>query len=173
MKKITALSLSLLACCAVAASNNTAPAANATQPAAMQSQSNATMNMPVTNLASNMQVKQAYVETWQPTDSSAGAFMELVNHSNKAITVIAAFTPVAEETELHDFANVNGQQVMQQVAKIVVKADSEDDLKPGGFHVMLMGLNKPLQNGMSVPITLIFSDGSDLQVNATVGTQAS
>ena len=173
MKKITALSFSLMACCAVAASNNAAPAVNAMQPAVMQNQSNAIMNMPVTNLAGNMQVKQAYVETWQPTGNSAGAFMELVNHSNRAITVIAAFTPLAQETELHDFADINGQQVMQQVAKIVVKANSEDDLKPGGFHVMLMGLNKPLQNGMSVPITLIFSDGSDLQVNAIVGKQIS
>jgi copper(I)-binding protein len=104
------------------------------------------------------------------TDSTlAQVFMELDNNGTKSHTLIAATSPVAKEVELHETTHKHGKKAgMEQIKDIVIKPHSDEELKMGGFHVMLMGLKQPLKPGDNVPITLIFSDGSSLQVVAPV-----
>lgn len=161
MKRLVGISLMLVASACFAATTTAAPNNANTTPA--NAAAAATM-------ASTVAAQTPTVELWQQNTSSAGVFMQLDNQSNQRATIVAAYSPVAAETELHDFVTIKGQTVMQQVSEIVIKAKSDDVLKPGGFHVMLMGLKKPLSEGAAVPITLIFADGSDLQVNAHVAS---
>jgi copper(I)-binding protein len=57
---------------------------------------------------------------------------------------------------------------MRQVERIEVPAAGRVELKPGGLHVMLIGLERPLQEDEVVPITLRFADGSEQTVDAPV-----
>lgn len=70
----------------------------------------------------------------------------------------------ASEAQLHETSQKEGMAMMRPVQSI----DTPADLKPGGYHIMLVGLKKPLSPGQRVPLTFIFKDGSVDQVSATV-----
>lgn len=124
----------------------------------------------VSGLASSqISVKTPKVEIYAKNSGSAEIYMELDNASKTSYALIAANSPVAEQVQLHKTINEgNGQSMMKAVRKIEIPAKKDADLKPGGFHVMLMDLKQPLKVGADVPFTLIFSDGSYLKLDAKV-----
>ena len=62
----------------------------------------------------------------------------------------------------------NGMMKMSPVQRIEVPAKGETALRPGGLHLMIFGLKKPLVPGDTVRLTLTFDDGSRVQVAAPV-----
>lgn len=101
--------------------------------------------------------------------NAAEVFMELDNKSRYPHFLKAAYSPVAAQTQLHLTVHQNGYESMRQVERILIKPNSDRQLQPGGLHVMLMGLKQPLKKGDTIPVVLIFSDGSNVSVNAQVG----
>ena len=92
-----------------------------------------------------------------------GSFGTLVNDTDAEITVTGGSSPVAGMVELHETAMVEGEMVMQPKPDgFVVPAGGSLTLEPGGFHIMLMGLNETLAPGVEVPITLTLSNGESL-----------
>lgn len=118
--------------------------------------------------ASVVQARHPQVEAVPAGQRATQVFMDLVNTGNRAHTVIAALSPLSKETQLHKTVKVDGKAQMRQVSRIKIKAHNDRDLHQGGFHVMLMGLNQQLKAGQAVPVTLVFADGSDMQVQAMV-----
>lgn len=66
----------------------------------------------------------------------------------------------------------SGEMVMQEVESIVVPADGGVELKPGGYHVMLIDLVKPLETGQTFDVTLTFAKAGDVVVSVTVADEA-
>jgi hypothetical protein len=98
------------------------------------------------------------------TGMTAG-FGMLANPSAKAITVIGAFTSAAKAVQLHEVVDKDGAMVMQQKAGgLVIPAGGMLELKPGGNHLMLIGLTRAITAGDLVPVTLITADGGLLKV---------
>lgn len=120
--------------------------------------------------AATVEVKDAYVRLMPPTQKVTGAFMTLVNTSDSVRAAVSAKSSVSEVSELHNHINNNGVMQMRQVDKIEVPAGGSTELKPGGYHVMLINLTKPLQLGQMVDITLNFDDGSSTEFQAEVKT---
>jgi len=113
-------------------------------------------------------VQQPGVRLMNTHANAAEAYMELDNKGQKAHTLIAAYTPVDEETVLHKTVMENGKPVMRKIQRIVIPAKNATELKFGGIHVMLLGIKEPLMPNQVVNITLIFNDGSNLVVPAKV-----
>lgn len=111
-----------------------------------------------------------------PTDATnTAAFMTLQNTGKFDHHLVAAFTPAAKQIQLHVTFMEKGQSEfsmmrMRQVHDFVIKAGKSESFKPGAHHIMLMGLTQKLNLGDTVPVTLLFSDGSYEQVNAIVKT---
>ncbi|ADD29628.1 copper chaperone PCu(A)C [Meiothermus ruber] len=108
--------------------------------------------------------------------SVSGAFMTLANPSDKAIRVIAVESPIAGKVEIHQTTIVKGAggtEVMQMrpVQFLEIPAKGRVELKPGGYHIMLMMLKEPLQEGKIVRITLRLEGGGALVVEAPVKAQ--
>ncbi len=106
----------------------------------------------------------------------SGAFMTLSNPSDRAIRVIAAESPIAGKVEIHQTTIVKGAggtDVMQMrpIQFLEIPAKGKVELKPGGYHIMLMMLKEPLQEGKIVRITLRLEGGSTLLVEAPVKAQ--
>ncbi|WP_238161555.1 copper chaperone PCu(A)C [Kribbella antibiotica] len=102
------------------------------------------------------------------------AFMALTNPGNADIKLISATSPVAGMVQLHEMAMKDGKMVMQEKAGgVSVPAASHAHLSPGGDHIMLMDLKKPLKPGDEVPLTLKFSDNTthDLTVPVKAFTE--
>ncbi|MED7789124.1 copper chaperone PCu(A)C [Francisella sp. 19X1-34] len=103
-------------------------------------------------------------------DSNAEVKMRIKNSSDKTADIVAAYSPIDRETQLHHFVqNSKGQKVMKQIKNIEIYPHNSVALSFQELHVMLEGLNKKLQAGDKVPLVLILDDGSSISIDATVG----
>jgi copper(I)-binding protein len=101
---------------------------------------------------------------------ATGAFMQLKSADGAAL--VAAESPVAGIVEIHEMKMENNVMRMRAIPKLELPAGQAVDLKPGGYHVMLMDLKQPLKQGDSVPIKLKFQgkDGKpqEIEIKAEV-----
>ncbi|WP_433124826.1 copper chaperone PCu(A)C [Micromonospora sp. CA-240977] len=94
------------------------------------------------------------------------AFGTLVNDGDSDVTVTGVATSVSS-MELHEMAMKDGTMVMRQKqGGIVIKARGTHALEPGGDHLMLMNLTRPVRAGDEVTFTLAFADGRTQQFRA-------
>lgn len=129
-----------------------------------------TASFPCASFAADptLMIQDPYVRLAPPNAPATGAFMVIRNTGNSDRKLVKAESPVARVVELHNHINENGVMKMREVASIEVKASGQAELKPGSYHVMLIGMHKPLNEAENVPITLRFDDGSTMQINAPV-----
>ena len=104
--------------------------------------------------AQEVSVKDPWVRGTVQGQSATGAFMELTGKSNARL--VGAASPVAKTVEVHNMKVENGVMKMFPVDVIDLPAGKPVKLAPGGYHVMLMGLQKPLNAGDKVPLKLTF-----------------
>ncbi|KAA8889156.1 copper chaperone PCu(A)C [Nocardia colli] len=121
-----------------------------------------------TRAADSVTIKDQWVKA-ADGDMSA-AFGELNNSSDKARTVVSATSPASGRVELHEVvADAGGTKTMRPKAGgFVIPAHGKAELRPGGDHIMFMGLTGPLRTGTETPVTLTFDDGSTTTFTAQV-----
>lgn len=97
-------------------------------------------------------------------------FGTLVNDGDEDVTVVSASSDITDMMELHETVeNADGTMAMQpKEGGFVVPAGGDHELAPGGDHIMVMDLNRPLKPGEEVTFTLTLSDGSTSEFTATV-----
>lgn len=104
-----------------------------------------------------------------PGSGQGGAFLTVVNAGSNADRLIAARSPVAPVTELHETIDDNGVMKMRPVpGGFEVPAGGRLELKPGGKHLMFVGLTTPLTAGSEIEITLVFEKAGEIAVKAPV-----
>ena len=116
----------------------------------------------------DLKIHDPYVRLAPPGAPTTGAFMVIKNMGSTDRKLLKAESPVAKTVELHTHINENGVMKMREVPDIEIKAQSQTELKPGGLHVMLIGMKQTLKEGDLVPISLNFDDGSKQQIEAPV-----
>ena len=100
---------------------------------------------------------------------AGGAFMMIHNAGNRGDRLISAESDMAGLVQLHTTLVEDGVMKMRQVeGGIEVPADGMAELKPGGFHVMMMGLTGPLEEGASFPVTLTFEQAGAVTIDVKV-----
>ena len=105
-------------------------------------------------------IKNVSARATMPGMSTTAAYMTIENRGDKSISLVEASSPLAKKTELHTTDMDNGVMKMREVPTLDIDAGGEVVLKPGGYHIMLMGLEKAIMEGDEVPVELKFSDGS-------------
>lgn len=123
-----------------------------------------------TLFASNIEVKDSYVRATPPNLPNSAAFMTVTNSSNNDISIVSASSDVSKVVELHTHDMKDGVMKMYQVPEIKIPANGQTVLKPGGFHVMFIGLNHPLKKGENVTFKLEFSNGESQTITAPIKT---
>jgi copper(I)-binding protein len=103
-----------------------------------------------------VKVDDAWVRGTVSTQKATGAFMRLTPSANARL--VAAQSPVAGVVEIHEMAMENDVMKMRQIPGLDLAAGRTLELKPGGYHVMLMDLKQQMKGGDSVAITLVFED---------------
>lgn len=114
-------------------------------------------------------VKDAWVRGTVAQQSATGAFMSLTADADARL--VSASSPAAAVVEIHEMAMDGGVMKMRAVPALALPAGKPVELKPGGYHVMLMDLRKPLSAGDVVPITLTIEKSgqrSTVEVKAPV-----
>ena len=103
--------------------------------------------------AHEVQVNQAWARATPVGQDSAGVFMEILVPRDAKL--IEARTRGAKKTELHEMKMERDIMKMRPVKSIPLPANTPTVLKPGGLHIMLLGLKKPLKQGDKLPLTLV------------------
>lgn len=106
-------------------------------------------------------IEEPFARAVPPGQPNSAAFMTLKNESSDIVRIISATSNVSEVTELHTHTEVDGVMQMRQIDAIEIPAEGMTELKPGGLHVMLIGLTQNLAEGDTVEVTLNFEDGSN------------
>src|SRR6185369_4062821 len=123
------------------------------------------------------QVEGAWVRSAVPGQQGTGAFMKLT--ANEPMQLVGVSTPVAGVAELHEMKMEGDVMRMRAIGKLDLPPGRTVELKPGGYHLMLMDLKQPLVQGATVPISLVLRDSKgvesklDLNVPVRVAAPAS
>lgn len=105
-----------------------------------------------------VKVEDAWIRGTVATQKATGAFMRLTPSANARL--VAALSPAAGVVEIHEMAMERDIMKMRQIPGLDLAAGRTMELKPGGYHLMLMDLKKQLKGGEQVPISLVFEDES-------------
>lgn len=114
-----------------------------------------------------MHVMKPYARATAAGQPAGGGFLTLHN-AGPADRLIAASAPVSASVELHSMKMDGNVMRMRQVDAIDLPTNERVELKPGGLHLMFIGLKAPLKAGQSFPLTLKFEKAGELTVNARV-----
>ena len=108
--------------------------------------------------AQEVAISAPWVRGTVPQQKATGLFMNI--EAAQDVRLIGAATPVAGVVEIHEM-KVDEQGVMRMrelSGGLPIAKGQTVELKPGGYHVMLMELKQPLKGGDTVPVTLTFED---------------
>ncbi|WP_432788092.1 copper chaperone PCu(A)C [Novosphingobium rhizosphaerae] len=104
-----------------------------------------------------------------PGQTVGGGFLVVTNSGAKDDKLVSVTSPVATEVQLHTMSMDGDVMRMRQVTGgLTVPAHGKLELKPGGFHVMFLGLKAPLALGAKVPATLTFQRAGKVKVEFAV-----
>ncbi|WP_420411825.1 copper chaperone PCu(A)C [Roseibium sp.] len=119
--------------------------------------------------AGDLMLSKAWTRATPPKAKAGGGFVEIMNMGSEADRLVAAKSDVAKKTELHEMAVTDGVMKMREMeGGIEVPAGETVTLKPGGLHIMFMGLNQSFEEGSKVPVVLTFEKAGDVTVELDV-----
>jgi copper(I)-binding protein len=103
-------------------------------------------------------VTDAWVRGTVPGQRATGVFMQLASPADTAL--VAVSSPVAKAAEIHTMSMEGGVMRMRAIASLPLPAGKKVELKPGGYHLMLLDVAQPLKEGEVVAVTLTFTDAA-------------
>jgi len=98
----------------------------------------------------------------------AAAYLTLHNGGTQPVVVNGVTSPAAGAAMIHESALVNGQSTMRAHEPLRLGAGETVHFAPGGLHIMLHSLKRPLAPGDEVPLVLLLEGGGSLTVTARV-----
>ena len=99
---------------------------------------------------------------------NGAAYFRIENHGREADRIVSAASAIADRVELHTHEMDGGVMKMRHVHSVEVPAHGAVPFKPGGLHVMLIGLRQPLVADESFPLTLVFEKAGSVEVTVEV-----
>ena len=119
--------------------------------------------------ASDVVVKDAFARASATPSSEVGAvYFTIENATAEADLLTAMTTPVAGMAHLHRTVTDGDVAKMEGLDGLEIPARASVELKPGGLHVMLMGLKRPLKEGEQFSLHLVFAKAGDVEVTVPV-----
>lgn len=120
-------------------------------------------------IAGEIAVTNAWTRAMLPGAEVAGGFVTITNSGRTDDRLIAVSSPLAAKAELHSMDLVDDVMTMRPIeGGLAIAAGSKIELKPGGNHLMLMGMDTPLKEGERAEVTLTFEGAGDISVELMV-----
>ncbi len=119
---------------------------------------------------SAIQVDEAYARSSGKHAKAGAAFMMIVNTGEADDRLIGVISDVADRVELHTHkVDENGVAKMIHVEEgFTIPAGQSHMLQRGGDHVMFMGLSQPFEQDATIPVTLIFEQAGEVEIEVPV-----
>lgn len=114
----------------------------------------------------NVTIIEPWARATVPGQPVAAAYMKI--SSTSATRLLSAETDVAKEVQVHTMQNHDGVMKMREHGQLDIQAGQTVELAPGGLHLMLLGLKKPLAAGDILTVKLTFEDARKVKSTAVV-----
>ena len=114
-----------------------------------------------------LQITDVWSRATPPLVEVGAAYFTAENRASTADTLIGVSSPVVERAEMHTHTMKDGM-MMHQLDSIEVAAGGTLEFKPGGNHIMLIGLKHSLVEGERFPLTLKFKHAGNVELNVEV-----
>ena len=112
--------------------------------------------------------ENAYIRAPIAGQKNTAAFLVLINPGKQDRVLVGVETSLAGRAELHSHTQVDGMMRMRHEKQLVLPAGQRLELAPGGLHIMLFDITRPVRSGQSVDLELFFADGDHLSVTAQI-----
>jgi copper(I)-binding protein len=112
-------------------------------------------------------VGHPYARATGAGQTTGGGYMKLVN-GGAADRLVSVSADVSKSVELHEMKMESDVMKMRQVDAIALQAGQTVELKPGGYHLMFVGLKAPLKAGESFPMKLKFEKAGEVTVDVKI-----
>ena len=116
----------------------------------------------------DIQVRHPWTRATPPGAKVAAGYLEIRNLGQTPDRVTGAATPAAERVEFHMTTREGDVMKMREVKGFDVPARQRLTLRPGGLHLMIVGLKQPLTMGGRVPLTLRFERAGEIKIELEV-----
>ena len=111
--------------------------------------------------AANLSVTDAWARATMPGQKVSAAYMQL--QSDADARLVSASSPAVPRVEVHEMKMDGDVMRMREVKSIELPKGKTVSLEPGGYHIMLMNLTKPIAAGEVIPLTLVVESGGKRQ----------
>lgn len=118
--------------------------------------------------AGALQIDHPWSRALPPNAATGAVYLGLHNQGKTADRLLSAQTPQATKTEIHTMLQLGEVMKMQKLDSVGIAAGGETKLAPGGTHLMLFGLQKPLVAGERFPLTLQFEQAGKVEVEVLI-----
>ena len=118
--------------------------------------------------ADQLRIDHPFARATPPGARTGAVFFTVDNASKEADRLLRASTPIAAGIVLHQMALEDGVMKMRAVPSVEVRAGGRLELKPNGYHLMLLDLKQPLKVGEKFPLTLAFEDVGTVLISVWV-----
>lgn len=113
-------------------------------------------------------VMEVWARATAPSAKVGATYFVVRNKGHEVDTLIRVESPLATKAEMHTSVMHGDLMKMEKLDSVEVTTHSPLVFEPGGHHVMLMGLDKPLVEGDSFPLTLVFDKAGPVEVTVAV-----
>jgi copper(I)-binding protein len=121
------------------------------------------------SVQAQIQIQKPWARATAPGAKVAGGYMVIRNAGTAGDRLVSASSPAAAKVELHVHVNDNGVMKMREVPGYDVPAKGSFELKPGGAHLMFMGIKRPFKEGEKLPVKLRFEKAGEVSAEFHVG----
>lgn len=112
-----------------------------------------------------LEITRPWTRATPATAQSGGGFLTITNKGTTPDRLIAARSTVSDRVEVHEMRMDGNVMKMRELEKgLEIPAGATVMLKPGGYHIMFMGLKAPFAKDAKVPVTLVFEKAGSLDI---------
>ena len=114
--------------------------------------------------AQSLQIKDAFARATNPGQSVGGGYLTIENPNPTADKLLSVTFAKATSVQIHEMKMDGDKMMMRQITSVEIPANGIVELKPGGNHLMLMGLDSPIKDGEQLKMTLQFEKAGKVDV---------
>ena len=113
----------------------------------------------------SLEISQPWTRATPATAQSAGGFLTVTNKGTTPDRLISARSTVSDKVEVHEVRMDGNVMKMRELEKgLEIAPGATVMLKPGGYHIMFMGLKAPIAKDSEVPVTLVFEKAGSIDI---------
>ena len=120
--------------------------------------------------ADTVKIENAWVRATAPGQKVAGGFLDLTADAD--MKLVGGSSPASDSLELHMMKMDGGVMIMRQIPEIALPKGKKVNLKPGGLHIMFIGLKQQIKEGERVPVSLTVLDSAGKEQQLQLEAQA-